>query len=102
MSVDQPNNEVRIAGYLDMLLVDHCTWDDKLSLAINPPVRPQDTVAPGYYLLTTEKFGTGYRIIKYIHLLNGLSILNQLPLSKLKSEILRCCLPLAAEAMLCD
>jgi hypothetical protein len=44
MDVDQPNNQVRIAGYLDILLVDHCTWDDKLSLAINPPVRPQNTV----------------------------------------------------------
>jgi hypothetical protein len=102
MSEDQPNNQTKISGYLDMLLVDHCIWDEKFSLAVNPPVRPQDTVVPGYYLLTTDNFGLGYRAINFIHLLNGFSILNQLPLSKLKSEILRCCLPLAAEAMLCD
>ena len=102
MSVEHPNNQARIAGYLDMLLVDNSVWDEKLSLAINPPVRPQDTVAPGHYLLTTEEFGAGYRTIKFIHLLNGLSILNQLPLSRLRSEMLYRCLPLAAEAMLCD
>lgn len=102
MNVDQPNNEMRIAGYLDMLLVDNSVWDEKLSLAVNPPVRPQDTVAPGQYLLTTEAFGTGYRTIKYIHFLNGLSILNQLPISRLKSEIIHRCSPLAAEAMCFD
>ncbi|MGK0248580.1 MAG: hypothetical protein ACI910_001312 [Oleispira sp.] len=102
MSVDQPSNQTAIAGYLDMLLVDHSVWDEKLSLAVNPPIRPQDTIAPGHYLLTTEEFGTGYRIIKFIHLLNGLSILNQLPASRLRSDIFYCCLPLAAEAMLRD
>jgi hypothetical protein len=102
MSVDQPNNQTRIAGYLDMLLVDHSVWDEKLSLAINPPVRPKNTVAPGHYLLTTEDFGSGHRIIKYTHFLNSISILNKLPLSRLKSEVLHRCLPLAAEAMLCD
>jgi hypothetical protein len=102
MSVDLPNNQMRIAGYLDMLLVDHSAWDEKLSLAVNPPVRPQDTIAPGHFLLTTEEFGTGFRTIKFIHLLNGLSILNQLPASRLRSDIFHRCLPLAAEAMLCD
>ena len=101
MSPDQPNNQTRIAGYLDMLLVDHSVWDEKLSLAINPPVRPLDTVAPGHYLLTTEKFGSGHRMVKYTHLLNSLSLLNQLPSSRLKSEVLHRCSPLA-EAMLCD
>lgn len=102
MSVDQPNNEMRIAGYLDMLLVDHSIWDEKLSLATSLPIRPQDTVSPGRYLLTTEKFGTGYQTVKYIHFLNGLSILSQLPRSKLKTEIIHRCSPLAAEAMYFD
>lgn len=102
MSVDQPNNQTRISGYLDMLLVDHSIWDEKLSLAINPPVRPQNTVAPGHYLLTTENIGSGHRVVKLTHLLNSISILNQLPFSRLKSEVLHRCLPLAAEAMLCD
>lgn len=102
MNADQPNNHTRIAGYLDMLLDDHSVWDEKLSLAINPPIRPQDTVAPGHFLLTTEKFGTGHRVTKYTHLLNSISILTQLPSSRLKSEVLHRCLPLAAEAMLCD
>jgi hypothetical protein len=102
MSETQPNNQTRIAGYLDMLLVDHSAWDEKLSLAVNPPLRPKNTVAPGHYLLTTEEFGSGQRVTKCIHLLNSLSILNQLPLSRLKTEILHRCLPLAAEAMLCD
>jgi hypothetical protein len=102
MNVDQPNNQTRIAGYLDMLLVDHSIWDEKLSLAINPPVRPQNTVAPGHYLLTTENIGSGHRVIKFTHLLNSISILNQLPFSRLRSEVLHRCLPLAAEAMLCD
>lgn len=102
MNVDQPNNQTRIAGYLDMLLVDHSVWDKKLSLATNPPIRPQDTIAPGHFLLTTEEFGTGLRETKYIHFLNSISILNQLPSSRLKTEVLHRCLPLAAEAMLCD
>jgi hypothetical protein len=102
MSLEQPSNQTRIAGYLDMLLVDHSVWDEKLSLAINPPIRPLDTVAPGRYVLTTEKFGSGHRVIKYTHLLNSLSILNTLPSSRLKSEVFHRCLPLAAEAMLCD
>lgn len=97
-----PSNESRIAGYLDTLLVDHSNWDEKLALATNPPIRPQDTNKPGHYLLTTEEFGCGDRIQKHIHFLNGLMILNQLPSSRLKTNILHQCLPLAAEAMLCD
>jgi purine-binding chemotaxis protein CheW len=38
--------------------------------------------------------------IKFIHLLKGLIILNQQPLLSSKSEVLYCCLTLAAEAML--
>lgn len=102
MSVDHPSNQMRIAGYLDMLLVDNSIWDEKLSLALNPPIRPQDSVTPGQYLLTTETFGCGYRTIKFIHLLNGLSLLNQLPSSRLRTELVQRCLPLAEEAMLCD
>lgn len=102
MSVDQPSNETRISGYLDMLLVDNSVWDEKLSLAINPPIYPQDTIAPGCHLLTTETFGSGNRTIKYMHFLNGICIINQLPPSNLKLTIVQRCLPLAAEAMCFD
>ncbi|MBL4796769.1 MAG: hypothetical protein JKY50_05110 [Oleispira sp.] len=95
-------NQNRIVGYLDTLLVDHSLWDEKLSLAMNPPVRPLDTIAKGKYLLTTECFGSGTRKQKYIHLLNALSLVRQLPVSRLKNSILHRCLPLAAEAMPCD
>jgi len=97
-----PSNQTRISGYLDTLLVDHSSWDEKLALAINPPIRPQDTIAPGHYLLTTESLGSGNRTRKTVHLLNTLSLLNQLPTSRLRTHILHSCLPLAAEAMLCD
>lgn len=97
-----PKNESRIAGYLDTLLVDHSHWDEKLALATNPPIRPQDTIKAGHYLLLTEEFGSGPRIQKHIHFLNGLTLLSQLPPSRLKTNILHRCLPLAAEAMLCD
>lgn len=96
------NNKSRIAGYLDTLLVDHSSWDEKLALATNPPIRPLDTIAAGHYLLTTEEFGSGSKTIKYIHLLNGINLLQQLPPSQLKTNILHSCLPLAAEAMLSD
>lgn len=102
MSAEQPNNQTRISGYLDMLLVDHSVWDEKLSLATNPPIRPNNTVSPGYFLLPTEELGNGDRNTKYIHFLSSISILNQLPSSRLKTEVLHRCLPLAAEAMLCD
>jgi hypothetical protein len=94
-----PKNECRIAGYLDTLLVDHSAWDEKLAL-VTQPIRPQDTIASGYYVLTTEDFGCGNRITKYIHLLNSLNILSGLPTSRLKTNILHSCLPLAAEAIL--
>jgi hypothetical protein len=97
-----PKNESRISGYLDTLLVDHSIWDEKLARATKSPIRPQDTVASGYHLLTTEDFGCGNRTTKYIHLLNGLNILSKLPASRLKTNILHSCLPLAAEAMLRD
>jgi hypothetical protein len=102
MNEPSHSNQNRIIGYLDTLLVDHSSWDAKLSLATNPPVRPLDTVAEGKYLLATETFGKGTRSQKYIHFLDGLSIVRQLPVSRLKKSILHCCLPLAAEAMLCD
>ncbi len=102
MNKASPNNQTRILGYLDTLLVDHSSWDEKLALATNPPIRPLDTIAEGHYLLTTEHLGSGNRAQKTIHLLNSLSILNQLPSSRLKTHILHSCLPLAAEAMLCD
>lgn len=95
-------NQNRIVGYLDTLLVDHSLWDAKLSLAMNPPVRPLDTIAEGKCLLATESFGCGTRKQKYIHLLNGLSLVRQLPVSRLKNTIFQRCLPLAAEAMLFD
>jgi len=95
-------NQNRIAGYLDTLLVEHSLWDAKLSQATNPPARPLDTITEGKYLLATEKFGSGGRSQKYIHFLNGLSIIRQLPVSRLKNNIIHSCLPLAAEAMLCD
>jgi hypothetical protein len=72
------------------------------ALCLNPPIRPLDTNKPGHYLLITEEFGCGDRIQKHIHFLNGLTILNKLPPSRLKNNILHQCLPLAAEAMLCD
>lgn len=96
------NNKSRIAGYLDTLLVDHSAWDEKLALATNPPIRPQDTIEPGHYLLTTEEFGSGSRTEKYLHFLNAISLIRQLPPSQLKTNIVHRCLPLAAEAMLCD
>jgi hypothetical protein len=95
-----PKNESRIAGYLDTLLIDHFAWDEKLAQATNPPIRPQDAVASGYHLLTTEDFGCGNRTTKHIHLLNCLNILSKLPTSRLKTNIVHSCLPLAAEAML--
>lgn len=102
MSEQSHNNHNRIAGYLDTLLVEHSLWDAKLSLATNPPARPLDTITEGKYLLAAEKFGCGSHNQKYIHLLNGLSIVRQLPVSRLRNNILHRCLPLAAEAMLCD
>ena len=99
MNVEQPSSEKIIAGYLDMLLVDNSVWDEKLSQAVNPPIHPQDTIAAGRYLLTTELLGSGHQTVKYIHLLHGLSILNQLPESRLKTVIAKRCLSLAAEAM---
>jgi len=96
------NNQSRITGYLDTLLVDHSLWDAKLSLAMNPPVRPLNTIAEGKYLLATDSFGCGSKTKKYIHLLNGLSIVRQLPASRLKASILQSCSPLASEAMCCD
>ena len=102
MSEPSHNNHNRIAGYLDTLLVEHSLWDAKLSLAMNPPARPLDTIAEGKYLLATEKFGSGNDNQKYIHFLNGLSIVRQLPASRLKNKIFQSCLPLANEAMLCD
>lgn len=99
MNVEQPSSEKIIAGYLDMLLVDNSVWDDKLSRAVNPPICPQDTIAAGRYLLTTEVLGSGNETVKYIHLLYGLSILKQLPVSKLKTVIARRCLSLLPEAM---
>lgn len=91
-------NQNRIAGYLDTLLVDHSLWDAKLSLATNPPVRPLDTIAAGKVLLATEDFGSGTRSQKHIHFLNGLSIVRQLPMSRLRTHILHRCFPLATEA----
>ena len=102
MIAESPNNQTRIAGYLDTLLVDHSSWDEKLALATKPVIKPQDTIAAGHYVLATEEFGSGSKSQKYIHFLNGLSLLNQLPPSQLKTKVLHCCLPLAAEAMLCD
>ena len=102
MSGVSRNNQNRITGYLDILLVDHSLWDAKLSLAMNPPVRPLNTIAEGKYLLATDNFGSGSKTKKYIHLLNGLSIVRQLPTSRLKATILQRCSPLAAEAMCCD
>ncbi|MFT6449820.1 MAG: hypothetical protein ACJAW8_002189 [Oleispira sp.] len=105
MNVEQPSSEKIIAGYLDMLLVDsnvwdeNRAWDERLSQAVNSPIFPQDTIAAGRYLLTTETLGSGHKTVKYIHLLNGLSILNKLPVSKLKTVIAQRCLSLASEAM---
>ena len=105
MNVEQLSSEKIIAGYLDMLLVDsnawdeNRDWDERLSQAVSPPICPQDTIAAGRYLLTTETLGSGNKTIKYIHLLNGLSILNKLPASTLKAVITQRCLSLAAEAM---
>jgi hypothetical protein len=91
-------NQSRIAGYLDTLLIDHSLWDEKLSLATNPPVRPLDTIAAGKILLVTGNLGCGTRSQQYIHCLNGLSIVRQLPISRLRTHILQYCFPLAAEA----
>lgn len=102
MSELSHSNQSRIVGYLETLLVEHSVWDAKLSLAMNPPIRPLDTITEGKYLLATEIFGSGSRHQKCIHFLNGLSIVRQLPVSRLKNNILHRCLPLATEAMLCD
>jgi len=102
MSAVSHNNQSRIAGYLDTLLVDHSLWDAKLSLAMNPPVRPLDTIAEGKFLLATDSFGCGSKTQKYIHLLNGLSLVRQLPRSRLRKNILQSCSPLASEAVCCD
>ena len=66
MSAVSHNNQSRIAGYLDTLLVDHSLWDAKLSLAMNPPVRPLDTIAEGKFLLATDSFGCGSKTQKEI------------------------------------
>lgn len=110
MTHASPNNQSRIAGYLDTLLVDHSSWDEKLAQAtqqtpIQVPkinISPQDTIETGHYLLATHSFGSGSKTQKYLDLLNGLSLLNCLPQSRLKTTVLHNCLPLAAEAMLSD
>lgn len=111
MSHELPSNHTRISGYLDTLLVEHSCWDEKLVLATESPqvisrlsmnIRPLDTVEKGHYLLTTGPFGMGSHSEKHTHLLEGLSLLSALPPSRLKTTVLYHCLPLAAEAMLCD
>ncbi|HCM06399.1 MAG TPA: hypothetical protein DIC30_10345 [Oceanospirillales bacterium] len=114
MNGQSKNNENIITGYLDTLLVDSpslvenstlvdsSSWDAKLALAVNPPIRPQDTIRKGKILLVTESFGSGTREQKYTQLLTGLSIIGKLPVSRVKSVMLNSCLSLATEAMLCD
>jgi hypothetical protein len=114
MSGQSQNNENIITGYLDMLLVDNSalldnsaivdssSWDAKLALAVNPPIRPLDTIKKEKVLLVTESFGSGTHAQKYTHLLTGLSIIGKLPVSKVRSIMLNSCVPLATEAMLCD
>lgn len=109
MSHALPNNQSRIAGYLDTLLVDHSSWNEKLAQATQKPfedevypedtIYPQDTIETGHYVLSTNAFGSGDKIQKHLHLLNGLSLLHSLPKSRLKTTILHTCLPLAAEAL---
>jgi hypothetical protein len=102
MSELSHNNHNRISGYLDTLLVDNALWDEKLSLAMNPPARPMDTITEGKCLLVTSPFGSGNRSQKYLHFLKGLSLVRELPASRVKTNILDLCLPLMAEAMPCD
>ncbi len=111
MTRESPNNHSRISGYLDTLLVEHSSWDEKLALATTSPrilsrvsvnIGPLDTIEKGHYLLATSTFGSGSNNQKHTHLLEGLSLLSALPPSRLKTTVLYHCLPLAAEAMLCD
>lgn len=114
MNGQSKNNENIITGYLDTLLVDSTalvensklvdssSWDAKLALAVNPPIRPQDTIKKGKILLVAESFGSGSREQRYIQLLTGLSIIGKLPVSRVRSVMLNSCLSLATEAMLCD
>lgn len=102
MSELSHSNHNRISGYLDTLLVEHSVWDEKLSLAMNPPARPMDTITEGKYVLVTSAFGSGNASQKYLHFLKGLSLVSELPPSRVKTSILSLCLPLMAEAMPCD
>jgi len=110
------NNDKRISGYLDSLLIDavgpvietddsteaakdFAAWDEKLAQAVASSQQAA-TMDRNVSLSLLNPLGTGNNAQKRIQLFDSIALARSLPEGRLKQTVVLSCLPLAAEAMI--